>query len=187
MNKLKFPEVDLFYEILPAIDVYFSFYNFKCLRRRVSMDRKITTLPRIEDALYVHTHNSRSETNRKTYVMLKYLEQDRFENELEFLLQIKNPNILTFYGACVEFGDYNLCFEGMDICLYEFCYRKSKKDKRYIIPEKAIGYISVIILDVLKYINEHGFAHGNICRKAVLMRRNGLVKVNTYGTYVCKG
>lgn len=109
------------------------------------------------------------------------------KNEVLSLQQFQNhPQIILFYGICIIFGDYYLCTEPMDLCLQRFCEFK----KIYIaedfkggfiwMPENILAYIFINIFKALKYLNERGYAHGNLNKESILLRRDGTIKLSSF-------
>lgn len=164
MNRLKFPGYEKFYT--------FSEDSFKEKYARLK--------PTLEVTRYKHEQtNTTISLLRTTFCKIKR-ELLRFQEGQE------NPFIVALYGCCRMDGMYYLCIEPMYICLYGLLDRFNTRTpecardraKREKLAEHIIGHIAFVFVNVLDYLHERGYIHGNVSQKSVLFRRDGVIKVS---------
>jgi serine/threonine protein kinase len=107
------------------------------------------------------------------------------EKEIALYLKFQsNPAIVSFYGLMVYSGQECMCLEGMDCCFGRLYYllnpRKTKRTKIIQLPYSVLAHISVVVLKVLCYLNERGYAHGYIQRESILLHKSGSVKITLF-------
>lgn len=135
--------------------------------------------PSLEEARYLHIISNNVISLKKP----KYgIQGWRIREEVMSLQQFQsNPYIVSYYGWCMEMGTPYICHEPMDICLSRFRFLLYLNKKRRILFAKEIlAHITVVILQVVNFLNNLGYCHGNIHRAAVLMRRDGCIKISCF-------
>lgn len=103
------------------------------------------------------------------------------ENLLKYHMGKDHPNIILLYGCCKYNGDFYLCTEAMDICLRGICRILTKirnnLEDYFLFPESMLGHIVVTVINVLEYLNDRGYMHGDIRQDSIYFRRDGVIKI----------
>lgn len=128
--------------------------------------------PRQETRRYKHktTDTLISLSNKKGWSC-----KEEILKETALLKKLSHPNIILCYGWCEDLRIEYLCFETMDIDLFQVLITQGP-----FFYENILRYIAKILVDVIFYLNSHGYAHGNINSETVLFNIDGTIKVSGF-------
>lgn len=105
----------------------------------------------------------------------KLLQEQEILKKLRFA-----PNIIHFYGFCLDDSHALLCMELMDCSLGEL-YRWYHENIGAIFPEELVGGVSVCVLDALCYCKSKDIIHRDIKPDNILLNEEGEIKLGDFG------
>ena len=131
-----------------------------------------------------HVHLAQEEvTGRRAAIKIlaPELAQDagflqRFEREIETLAKLTHPNIVQFYDAGQEHGQYWYAMEfvegrGLDDLI----------EHRRRFPWRDTIDVAFQICPALKHVHDHGIVHRDLKPSNILVRDDGILKLTDFG------